>query len=64
MVLRLLVSLLYLFFWICWFLFGLNFWWVAGADRGWLEVNDRERRPKRGVALVCDECPGMEARVL
>jgi hypothetical protein len=45
-------------------LLGLISRWVAGADRGWLEVNDREKCPKRGVALVCDECPGMEARVL
>jgi hypothetical protein len=33
MVLRLLVGLLYLFFFICWFLLGFDFWWVAVTFR-------------------------------
>jgi hypothetical protein len=43
------VGLLYLFFWICWFLLGLNFWWVAVTFRSILDI------PIRHLDLILPE---------
>ncbi len=49
MVLRLFVGLLYLFFGICWFLLGLNFWWVAVTFRSIPDI------PIRHLDLILPE---------